>query len=260
MAWPFGQRDAAFWRSVSAASGETDRMNSLPALLSAAVLMGQAAIPSPAKAAPAAGAHPMQCVTIGMTAPDAEANGERFHYIENNCGQDIVIFYCLVSTSDRYPDSAIGDCRWGRQRQTAGYPSALSELGVYSQPAPASPSIAVKISASTLESLNLFPNPYLRATRPRDASIAEIGTDPAATYRIRPRTRFVARGTVASSLLAPRTALVPSICFATEYLSKKCKPDAFAVWKTLGKPLSIGSTLDALQRYGYAVDRSLLDE
>ncbi len=168
-----------------------------------------------------------RCLEISQTEPNEYS--ERFHHVKNACPYDVVIFYCTVRDSEMREDFLTGDCRAGRAHQLAAFTRAMKEMGHINLEAPGSPRVAAKISDG-----------YLPGHAPLAAYVIGVGD------------AFVS-ATTASVGGTYRSVLVPSACRSDAYQSRKCKPDATAVFREAGKPGTTTKAIEALQRLGFTL-------
>ncbi len=191
------------------------------------------------------------CLRIDQT--DANADGERFHRIENGCDHGVVVFYCILAGAEFDPRWGAGDCRSSRVQVLASFDQALKTLELHVLVAPKSAKLATKSSRNWLDSYRLFGVGEGRQSIDETQVLADIGRAPAALYTLRAGRRFVS-GSLSSATDIPRAILVPSACRIDAYLAGKCKPDPVKAWIALGRPANVDAAIAALRAEGVRVE------
>lgn len=191
------------------------------------------------------------CLRIDQT--EANADGERFHRIENSCGHGVVVFYCILAGAEFDPQWGAGDCRSSRVQVLAAFDQRLRALDLQVLAAPKSAKLAVKSSGNWLESYRLFGVGEGRQSVDATDVLAETGRAPAALYTLRAGRTFVS-GSLSSATDIPRAILVPSACRIDAYLSGKCRPDPVKAWVALGRPSMVDVAIAAMRAEGLRVE------
>jgi hypothetical protein len=191
------------------------------------------------------------CLRIDQTA--ANADGERFHRIENTCGHGVVVFYCILVGAEFDPRWGVGDCRSSRVQMLAAFDQRLRALDLHVLAAPKSAKLATKSSRNWLDSYRLFGVGEGRQSVDASDVLAETGRAPAALYTLRAGRSFMS-GSLASATDIPRAVVVPSACRSDVYLSGKCKPDPVKAWIALGRPATVDAALAAMRAEGMRVE------
>lgn len=191
------------------------------------------------------------CLRIDQT--DANADGERFHRIENGCDHGVVVFYCILAGAEFDPRWGVGDCRSSRVQVLAVFDQRLKALDLHVLAAPKSAKLATKSSRNWLDSYRLFGVGEGRQSIDETEVLADIGRAPAALYTLRAGRRFVS-GSLSSAPDIPRAIVVPSVCRVDAYLAGKCKPDPVKAWVALGRPATVEAAIAALRAEGLLVE------
>jgi hypothetical protein len=191
------------------------------------------------------------CLRIDQTA--ANADGERFHRIENTCGHGVVVFYCILVGAEFDPRWGVGDCRSTRVQMLAAFDQRLRALDLHVLAAPKSAKLATKSSRNWLDSYRLFGVGEGRQSVDASDVLAETGRAPAALYTLRAGRAFVS-GSLSAATDIPRAVVVPSACRSDVYLSGKCKPDPVKAWIALGRPATVDAALAAMRAEGMRVE------
>ena len=191
------------------------------------------------------------CLRIDQT--NADADGERFHRIENTCDHGVVVFYCILAGAEFDPRWGVGDCRSSRVQVLAAFDQALKLLDLHVLAAPKSVKLATKSSRNWLDSYRLFGVGEGRQSIDETEVLADIGRAPAALYALRAGRRFVS-GSLSSATDVPRAILIPSACRIDAYLAGKCKPDPVKAWIALGRPATVEAAIAALRAAGVQVE------
>lgn len=197
------------------------------------------------------GADTRACLRIGQLA--ANADGERFHRIENTCDHGVVVFYCILAGAEFDPQWGGGDCRSSRVQVLVAFDQRLKALDLHVLAAPKSVKLATKSSRNWLESYRLFGVGEGRQSVDATDVLAETGGAPAALYMLRGQRTFVS-GSLSSATDIPRAIIVPSACRIDAYLSGKCKPDPVKVWVALGQPSMVDVAISAMRAEGMRVE------
>lgn len=191
------------------------------------------------------------CLRIDQT--DANADGERFHRIENTCDHGVVVFYCILAGAEFDPRWGVGDCRSSRVQVLAAFDQRLKALDLHVLAAPKSVKLATKSSRNWLENYRLFGVGEGRQSIDETEVLADIGRAPAALYMLRPGRMFVS-GSLSSATDIPRAIVVPSACRIETYLAGKCKPDPVKAWIALGQPSMVDVAIAAMRAHGMRVE------
>lgn len=191
------------------------------------------------------------CLRIDQA--EANADGERFHRIQNDCDHGVVVFYCILAGAEFDPRWGVGDCRSSRVQVLATFDQRLNALDLHVLAAPKSMKLAVKSSRNWLDSYRLFGVGEGRQSIDETEVLADIGRAPAALYTLRAGRRFVS-GSLSSATDIPRAILVPSACRIDTYLAGKCKPDPVKAWIALGRPATVEAAIAALRAEGVRVE------
>lgn len=191
------------------------------------------------------------CLRIDQTG--ANADGARFHRIENACDHGVVVFYCILAGAEFDPRWGVGDCRSSRVQVLAAFDQRLKALDLHVLAAPKSAKLATKSSRNWLDSYRLFGVGEGRQSIDETEVLADIGRAPAALYTLRAGRRFVS-GSLSSATDIPRAIVVPSACRIDAYLAGKCRPDPVKAWIALGRPSMVDNAIAAMREEGVRVE------
>lgn len=187
-----------------------------------------------------------KCLRVGQT---EQVGDERFHRIANVCEEDLVIFYCVVSTQPYTPEWGNGDCRAPKPELMAAWNRRAASLGMHVLEAPSSVKIARKNNSGWLESYRQFGAGIGHEDVDVSAVIADLGSSPLSLYTTRAGEAFVS-GTTSYNSLALRSVAVPDACAIDEYLDGRCTPDPVKIWKRIGRPMTADAAIEGMRAAG----------